>query len=109
MSSKMAYYDSVTDTIVNCKPGTLAWYHEQRHRLQYKKAKVGYIVDYIGMIVYTVGAILLGAMLITGYYLEGFILLGIIVSPYIFLTALLELDAHFFGSIKYFRSKRNGR
>lgn len=31
------FYDPVTDTIHGTEEGTLSWYHEDRHRQQYKK------------------------------------------------------------------------
>jgi len=99
MKHNMAYYDPVTDTIANCKPNTYAWYHEQRHRVQYKKSPFGDITDYIGMLSYTVSFIVFINMLWTSAYLQGFIIMGILVTPYILMCAALEMDAHIFGAI----------
>jgi Zn-dependent membrane protease YugP len=103
---KTAYYDPVSDTIANCTKHSYTWFHEKRHQYQYKTLKVGYYVDEIGMVAYNIGGIILVIGLLLEYILQTFILIGIITSSYIVLACLLEVDAYLFGTINYFKYKK---
>lgn len=44
-NEQRAYYDSVNDKIVGCKKGSLTWWHERRHQMQFKNlAKKNWLI-----------------------------------------------------------------
>ena len=75
MNWLMAHYDSSTDQIYGCKKFSAVWYHEDRHRQQWKSGMLRFMWSMKEKILpFAVLAILIderfiGAMILAGYWL----------------------------------------
>lgn len=101
---KSAYYDPKTDTIHNAEPGSYKWYHEDRHRHQYKKGKAEMLDSLYVICYYTSFIAAAGGFIVNGPWgmIEG---IGFSFLPHVISMAYLEADAYIYGYINYQKSK----
>lgn len=96
----MARYEPDTDTICGAEPRSWAYYHEIRHREQYKHGwarradKLHIWMYYAAFIGGPAGAWNLG---VYGWFVG----IGIAMTPHILALALLEADAYVVGTWRY--------
>lgn len=109
MSNKLAYYDPQKDIIVNAAPYTYSWFHEKRHQTQYKSSRLPDIADTIGMYVYTICGFISLIGLPLGAFTLVFLMNGLFVTPYVLFCMFLEIDAYIFGTINYFKYKKENK
>lgn len=102
-----ALYDPFTDTIQGAERGSLAWFHEKRHQIQYNNTVVrgvdGFLHDFAQQYIFyfSVGVFISGNHLFAVYSLAFGILL------YSLWNIILEVDAWIY-SLKKWRSGQNG-
>lgn len=95
----LSYYDPATDKIVGCEPGSFNYYHEERHRQQYKTGwaeKVDILHIYLYYISFVFG---LAALVFFGLK-AMFLTIGIIMTPHIIGLGILEIDANIYAIYK---------
>lgn len=92
-----AYYDPLTDTIHGCREGSYAWFHEARHREQYKRGKAElldqlYVICYYASFLCAIGGWVFGG----GPWgmVKG---IGLAFLPHVLSQAYLEADAYLVG------------
>lgn len=99
-----AFYNPRTDTIEGCKPFSVAWYHEARHRWQYERGwaqrtdNLFVWSEYVSFIAGIGGWLWLGPPGL-------FVGIGVAMFPALGALALLELDAYVTGFAWYVKSK----
>lgn len=101
-----AYYDPNLDKINGCEKGSLAWFHEDRHREQFRNNIFNSIVNTTHILFYSVSFCILYLGLAGGIFKESLTLIGLISLPYLALLLLAEIDAWIMGIYRYLRSKR---
>lgn len=98
----MPYYDPVSDSIHGCEPGSYAWYHEDRHRQQYKRGKADlldqlYVICYYASFLCAVGGFVVGG---PWGSVKG---IGLAFLPHVISQLYLEADAYLVGFIQWRR------
>lgn len=102
----MSYYDPQSDQILNCKPGSYAYAHEERHRAQYK-AGIADKIDRMGVWCYYVAAFAGFIGLVFSGWIGMLIGIGLGQFPYICGLVLLEVDAYVVGYINHRRDLKS--
>jgi len=88
-----AHYDPETNTIHNCKKGSFAYFHEQRHKQQMEN-KIVYWIHYAShLFSFVFASFFITIGFFWGFFKAGLMLAGISIIPYITITAFLEMDA----------------
>jgi len=93
----MACYDSASDTIHNCTPGTLVYMHEEGHR---KFNKQGYHSECEVVL----NGCLLFCLVFLTYHNKTFAIISIVIM--LIVIFLEEMYAWIFAFNKYFRKKQ---
>ena len=94
-----AYYDETQDKIVNAKPNTLVYYHEEGHREQNKKGKLNQYQTLYGLFI--TGTI---AILVRGNFAASIVFIIALLC-----IGYLEIDAWIFAIKKYRKIKRENK
>jgi hypothetical protein len=98
----MSYYDPQRDEILNCKPGSYAYAHEERHRWQYKIG-LATKLDKLGVWCYYIACFAGALGMAYGGSIGLFLGIGIAMFPNILGDIGLELDAYIVGYINHRR------
>ena len=103
---KMPYYDSKTDTMHNCKKYSYDWFHEDRHRKQYKIKWINKLDAYSHIFGYYASFAMIFALLLDGSVRLVPTAIGVCMLPYIMLMFCIEVDAYIVGYLNFKRFSR---